>query len=343
MKVNLDYQGYVNTIVCAHINQASKNVVCMSGYIQMQMGSKICSVVSRGTSSSCCYRPGRSVNKLSSFSLLKSRPFGIGQMPHGSCFRSCFSMDVGNSRSLTVNARGTQKQCLDISLAYQGMKMRISTPRQGMFPKIKCNVGPVSWPHGCASAGLMFGLLICNSSEPLYAEAAYKNVDEEDDDDLSYSHGKKVHTDYSIIGIPGDGRCLFRSVAHGACLRAGKQAPSQSLQKELADDLRARVADEFIKRREETEWFVEGDFDTYVSQIREPHVWGGEPELLMASHVLRMPITVYMHDENAGGLITIAEYGQEYGKENPIRVLYHGFGHYDALHIPGVRSGKSRL
>jgi hypothetical protein len=33
--------------------------------------------------------------------------------------------------------------------------------------------------------------------------------------------------------------------------------------------------------------FVEGDFDTYVSQIRKPHVWGGEPELLMASHVLQ--------------------------------------------------------
>lgn len=33
--------------------------------------------------------------------------------------------------------------------------------------------------------------------------------------------------------------------------------------------------------------FVEGDFDTYVTQIREPHVWGGEPELFMASHVLQ--------------------------------------------------------
>lgn len=33
--------------------------------------------------------------------------------------------------------------------------------------------------------------------------------------------------------------------------------------------------------------FIEGDFDLYVSQIRKPHVWGGEPELLMASHVLR--------------------------------------------------------
>lgn len=33
--------------------------------------------------------------------------------------------------------------------------------------------------------------------------------------------------------------------------------------------------------------FVEGNFDTYVSQIRKPHVWGGEPELFMASHVLQ--------------------------------------------------------
>lgn len=33
--------------------------------------------------------------------------------------------------------------------------------------------------------------------------------------------------------------------------------------------------------------FVEGDFNTYVSQMRKPHVWGGEPELFMASHVLK--------------------------------------------------------
>lgn len=42
-------------------------------------------------------------------------------------------------------------------------------------------------------------------------------------------------------GIPGDGRCLFRSVVHGACLRDGKPAPAKDLQRELADDLRSRV------------------------------------------------------------------------------------------------------
>ncbi|KAK1631821.1 hypothetical protein QYE76_006136 [Lolium multiflorum] len=163
--------------------------------------------------------------------------------------------------------------------------------------------------------------------------------------DLSTScaHGKKVHTEYAVTGIPGDGRCLFRSVAHGECIRSGKPIPDEDLQRKLADDLRALVADEFIKRRAETEWFIEGHFDTYVSQIRKPHVWGGEPELLMASHVLQMPITVYMREEAAGGLIAIAEYGQEYGKEDPIQVLYHGCGHYDALQIPGNTDPRSIL
>ncbi|KAI5082146.1 hypothetical protein GOP47_0001889 [Adiantum capillus-veneris] len=149
------------------------------------------------------------------------------------------------------------------------------------------------------------------------------------------SHGKKVLTNYSVIGIPGDGRCLFRAVAHGACVRKGLGAPSESVQRESADALRGKVVDELVRRREETEWFIEGHFDSYTKRMRQPHVWGGEPELLMASHVLRMPITVYMFEKRARGLISIAEYGQEYAKENatPIRVLYHGFGHYDALQL----------
>ncbi|XP_020247309.1 OTU domain-containing protein At3g57810-like isoform X2 [Asparagus officinalis] len=144
------------------------------------------------------------------------------------------------------------------------------------------------------------------------------------------------------VGIPGDGRCLFRSVAHGAQLRAGKPSPSESLQKLLADELREKVAEEFIRRREDTEWFLEGDFNEYITQMRKPHVWGGEPELLMCSHVLKAPITVYMYKEGSDGLRIISEYGQEYGADNPIRVLYHGYGHYDALQVPLGRT-QSKL
>nr|XP_043612841.1 OVARIAN TUMOR DOMAIN-containing deubiquitinating enzyme 4-like isoform X2 [Erigeron canadensis] len=88
------------------------------------------------------------------------------------------------------------------------------------------------------------------------------------------------------LGIRGDGRCLFRSVVHGACLRSGRPVPKENVIQELADDLRTKVVNELIKRRAETEWFLEGDFEAYVSHMQRSHVWGGEPELLMASHVL---------------------------------------------------------
>jgi OTU domain-containing protein 6 len=57
----------------------------------------------------------------------------------------------------------------------------------------------------------------------------------------------------------------------------------------------------------------------------------------------RMPISVYMYTKNSGreGPKIIAEYGQEYGKEDPIRVLYDGYGHYDALQDP-IRRTTSR-
>ncbi|OVA07864.1 Ovarian tumor [Macleaya cordata] len=180
-----------------------------------------------------------------------------------------------------------------------------------MVTKIRGNVGTASWLQGGGSGGVISGLWVCFSNlRPLYAEATEEENNEEDDCGLSlnsYSHGKIVYTDYSVIDIPGDGRCLFRSVAHGACLQSGKPSPNESLERELADELRDRVADEFMRRRGETEWFVEGDFDTYISQIKKPHAWGGEPELFMCSHVLQMPITVYLYDEEAGGLIAIAE------------------------------------
>ncbi|XP_010044778.1 OVARIAN TUMOR DOMAIN-containing deubiquitinating enzyme 4 isoform X2 [Eucalyptus grandis] len=147
---------------------------------------------------------------------------------------------------------------------------------------------------------------------------------------------------FRTIRIAGDGRCLFRSVIHGAYLGAGKQSPCESHQKQLADELRAKVADEFVKRRAEIERFLEDDFDTYVAEMRQPHQWGGEPELLMCSHVLQTPITVYMKERFSSSLRIIAEYGREYGTGNPINVLYHSYGHYDAL-LPPNGNGQYKM
>ncbi|GKD07989.1 hypothetical protein Tco_1187674 [Tanacetum coccineum] len=51
-----------------------------------------------------------------------------------------------------------------------------------------------------------------------------------------------------------------------------------------------------------------------------------------------MSISACMNDKDSVGLISIAEHAHEYSKEDPIRVLYHVFGYYDALHIPLVKT-----
>lgn len=51
----------------------------------------------------------------------------------------------------------------------------------------------------------------------------------------------------NAIGVPADGRCLFRAIAHGACLKNGEEAPNENRQTELADKLRAQVTILFEK------------------------------------------------------------------------------------------------
>lgn len=339
-------------VLCSYINTCAKTVLHLGGNFQKQMRSHIREITSPESSSSCSFifKQGNSRSRYSRISVHRT----------SLCFSNCgfrgfrriqYSVKTGCCPSVTVRSsvspRGSRETSIDFLSGYLSASVDFLVPKRVLVSDFNCNFRSCSQPKGSITAGLISGLLVCcMSSDSVHAEALEEKGDKEDYADLSsvqFSHGKRVHTDYSVIGIPGDGRCLFRSVAHGACLRSGNPAPSERLQKELADELRARVADEFIRRREETEWFIEGDFDSYVSQMRKPHVWGGEPELLMLSHFLRMPITVYIHDNKHGGLISIAEYGQEYGKDNPIRVLYHGYGHYDALLIPGNKVAKSRL
>ncbi|KAJ3677638.1 hypothetical protein LUZ60_003362 [Juncus effusus] len=277
-----------------------------------------------------------------------------------SCPSSIFSpyqLQRRNYSSLIKSNKTSQLKTMAsmVTLMKHQLRLRISTKTRTINLRLNnLSKSRINWNLNQNPSRKIAGLLCLSlsiSSGPAFAEMPHdknknENIELNDENNspvVKTSHGKEVHTDYSIIGIPGDGRCMFRSLVHGACIRSGRPSPKEPLQKQLADDLREQVADEFVKRREECEWFVEGDFDLYVANIRKPHVWGGEPELFMASHVLQMPITVYMHDDEAGGLISIAEYGQEYGKENPIRVLYHGFGHYDALSIPGIKGPKSRL
>jgi hypothetical protein len=139
---------------------------------------------------------------------------------------------------------------------------------------------------------------------------------------------------YEVYPVIGDGRCLFRSIAVGRALaEIGERA--EEIQEVIeADVLRAAAVDELLERREDTEWFIEGDFEQYCARMQAPSTWGGEPEILMLTHVLASPISVFM--EVSGELKSIGVYGEEYaesGQYDNLAVLFHGAGHYEALRL----------
>jgi hypothetical protein len=164
--------------------------------------------------------------------------------------------------------------------------------------------------------------------------------------------GNSTLTDFKVTGVLADGRCLFRAIAHGACLNTGEEPPEEDRQRELADELRAKVVDELLKRREDTASYIEDDFDAYLNNIKQPNVWGGEPELFGASHVLKSLIEVYSSDRKPRKFEKVTVYGEEYRKDDDssINVLFHGYGHYDLLEkklpenkIVSKVVGKNRL
>ncbi|KAK4793778.1 hypothetical protein SAY86_024213 [Trapa natans] len=147
---------------------------------------------------------------------------------------------------------------------------------------------PARWLHRPDSGWLLFGVCSCLAQANRIGVVETEAVTGEEKADACESNdAEQSRSDYRVKGVLADGRCLFRSIALSACLRKGEEVPDDNRQRELADELRAQVVDELLRRREESEWFIEGDFDAYVKRIQQPFVWGGEPELLMASHVLK--------------------------------------------------------
>ncbi|XP_044460877.1 uncharacterized protein LOC123192404 isoform X2 [Mangifera indica] len=162
---------------------------------------------------------------------------------------------------------------------------------------------PARWLHRADSAWLLFGVCSCLAPIEYWTDKCANPETVTVVDEVGITDGcddsnekksceviestERSGADFKVIGMLADGRCLFRAIAQGACMKTGEEVLDENHQRELADELRAQVVDELLKRREEMKWFVEGDFDAYIKQIQQPNEWGGEPELLMASHVLK--------------------------------------------------------
>ncbi|EFJ50382.1 hypothetical protein VOLCADRAFT_88936 [Volvox carteri f. nagariensis] len=147
---------------------------------------------------------------------------------------------------------------------------------------------------------------------------------------------------FRLWRISGDGACMFRAIAQGAQMATHGKAMSLQSEEVAAQNLRQSVVRELRRRREEMEPFLPGiaaDFDEYCRTMSHPMAWGGEPEMVMAVHVVQRPITVY--HMQGGELTPIVTYGDYLlGAVQPISLLWSG-AHYDLLVPEGAVAGAA--
>lgn len=137
---------------------------------------------------------------------------------------------------------------------------------------------------------------------------------------------------------------MFRALALGLAALKNRIVTSGEEERE-ADELRLAVAESLCRSEEKRREFVEAataisyetGLETYCRRILEPTFWGGEPELLVLSRLIRRPIKVYLHASQAKnasghGFVCIQTYGEEFGeKRKAVKLLYDGSSHYDLL------------
>lgn len=157
------------------------------------------------------------------------------------------------------------------------------------------------------------------------------------------SRGKETDSPgFRVLRVAGDGNCLFRSLVqsyHASYVsRDGEQYAPLGPEEEQAKamDLRGAVCAALIDQKDFIEPFVGMDIQEYVGEMQKPSTWGGEPELSMASTVLRCKIVVYepVIEAKAISLSKISDYcpvDDTIEDVKSIHVLFAGGMHYDAL------------
>lgn len=190
-------------MICSSAAVCVKNVVRLGGNVQRQMNSRTCNVTFRAPSGLCFLHISSRYPELNYTHIPASRRNSCLLLTGSQSFQQyCLGSSVSKQNKkcnlLTVrsihNQRSSSKTCLDISFGTNKLNCLLLSPRQAR----------IRWSQRFTTAWLFVGLLVCySSSNPVHAETPEgmeNSGDNSDSSSVSYSHGKKVYTDYSVIG-----------------------------------------------------------------------------------------------------------------------------------------------
>ncbi|CAE7868050.1 YOD1 [Symbiodinium microadriaticum] len=142
------------------------------------------------------------------------------------------------------------------------------------------------------------------------------------------SVSEKLPKSTRVLPQPGDGSCLFHSLSHG--LRKGQGA--SALRAEIADYIASHPEEE-VAGNPISDWVLWDsgeDPNAYALSMREGSRWGGAMEIALCAKLHRIRVDIF--ERRSDHFLRIASFG-EADKFEPVRLLYGGRVHYDALEV----------
>jgi len=125
------------------------------------------------------------------------------------------------------------------------------------------------------------------------------------------------------------GNCLFAALAQSHAVLNSAQPLSADQEAAAAAKLRHDVVAQLRSSADFVEGFLDEPLEAYAARMQTPGVWGGEPELAMASIVMDSRIDVY-----STHLELISSYDlsdDKVASKAVLPLLYYQDLHYDAL------------
>lgn len=136
----------------------------------------------------------------------------------------------------------------------------------------------------------------------------------------------------TVARMPGDGSCLFHSIAHG--LGAfGFREDDHVVRQRIANFIAQRPDCEITGTplRDWIDWDSLSSVSGYVSRLASGGLWGGAIEMASCAKIYGVDIGVYEEDYNSGVFHRISDFLADGNPRGAVCVLYSGRSHYDAL------------
>ena len=132
-----------------------------------------------------------------------------------------------------------------------------------------------------------------------------------------------------IVRQPGDGTCLFHSLAYGLVGKSGRRL-RQDICEYIERHPRLSIAGEPLRKW--VQWASGRDVWSYASHMRSRSAWGGGIELVV--FVRKYKRNVHVYEKVRGGYKRISRFNTKNAAEDgttTFHLLYSGRAHYDVL------------